>query len=103
MKNFKRKSKSLAFKVLAVVFTTGMFTACQEDDFDDGGDDCDMSDYSYVQIATGQTTLYDADGAVVFSLTEGSSLYGQDASYLKGATMNYMDNGDGTVSDNNTG
>lgn len=102
MKNFKIRTKTIAFKALAMLFTTGLFSACQEDEVDIG-DDSNLSDYSYVQIATGQTTLYDADGAVISSLTEGSSLYGQDASYMKGATMSYQDNGDGTVSDNNTG
>lgn len=59
--------------------------------------------YSYPQVATGQTKLYDKDGDVVESLKAGDSCYGQDANYLQGAAMSYTDNGDGTVTDNNTG
>ncbi len=58
---------------------------------------------SYPQVATGQVTLYDGDGAVVEDIKVGDALYGQDAHYLAGAPMSYRDNGDGTVSDLNTG
>ncbi len=58
---------------------------------------------SYPQVATGQVTLYDGDGAAVEGIKEGDALYGQDAHYLAGAPMSYRDNGDGTVSDLNTG
>ncbi len=61
------------------------------------------SKYSYQQIATGQTTAYDADGAVIEGVQEGDALYGQDAHYLAGAQMSYTNNGDGTVTDLNTG
>lgn len=58
---------------------------------------------NYKMIATGQTKLYDNDGAEMSSVSVGDSLYGQDANYLKGATMSYKDNGNGTVTDLNTG
>lgn len=57
----------------------------------------------YTQVATGQTTLYGLDGEVVNALLPGDSLYGQDANYLKGKKMAYEKNGDGTVTDLNTG
>ncbi|MFI3268005.1 MAG: DUF1566 domain-containing protein [Rikenellaceae bacterium] len=58
---------------------------------------------TYPQVATGQVLLYDADGAVVENINPGDSLYGQDAHYLTGAKMSYKNNGDGTISDLNTG
>ncbi|MDO5971228.1 DUF1566 domain-containing protein [Flavivirga aquimarina] len=58
---------------------------------------------NYIQIATGQTNLYNNDGKVIVSLTKTDSLYGQDANYQKGEKMAYKDNEDGTVSDLNTG
>ncbi len=58
---------------------------------------------TYPQVATGQVLAYDGDGVVVNGLKSGDVLYGQDAHYLKGAKMSYKDNGDGTVTDLNTG
>ena len=51
---------------------------------------------------TGQTTCYDADGNEITCPAEGEPFYGQDASY-QGAAPSFTDNGDGTVTDNNTG
>ncbi|MFR9578841.1 MAG: DUF1566 domain-containing protein [Rikenellaceae bacterium] len=61
------------------------------------------SKLSYPQVATGQVLAYDADGAVLDKAKPGDDLYGQDAHYLTGAKMSYKDNGDGTVTDLNTG
>lgn len=58
---------------------------------------------NFTPIATGQVDLYDEDGNVISGVQPGDSLYGQDASYLKGNKMAYRDNGDGTVSDLNSG
>jgi hypothetical protein len=48
--------------------------------------------------ATGQTTCYDVAGSVI--LCAGT---GQDGDVQAGATLGYVDNGDGTISDPNTG
>ncbi|MFR9660401.1 MAG: DUF1566 domain-containing protein [Rikenellaceae bacterium] len=58
---------------------------------------------SYPQVATGQETLYNVEGQAVDEIKVGELYYGQDANYLAGAKMSYRDNGDGTVSDLNTG
>ena len=58
---------------------------------------------NYKMVATGQTVIYNAEGEVLTIIQVGDSLFGQDANYLKGATMSYMDNGDKTVTDLNTG
>jgi len=60
-----------------------------------------QSNYDYVIVDTGQTTCYDNSGPI--SCPEpGDSFYGQDAQY-SGTQPNYVDNGDGTVTDLNTG
>ncbi|CAK8724559.1 DUF1566 domain-containing protein [Candidatus Electrothrix aarhusensis] len=51
---------------------------------------------------TGQTSCYDADGNEILCPAEGEPFYGQDAQY-QGVAPSYTDNGDGTVTDNNTG
>jgi len=57
----------------------------------------------YVQIATGQVVLYNNNGEIVNELNPGDKLYGQDAIYLNGKKMSFTKNGNGTVSDDNTG
>lgn len=58
---------------------------------------------SYIQIATGQTSTYNADGALITLPGVGDDFYGQDGNYLKGEPMSFTDNGDSTITDNNTG
>ncbi|MFI3295760.1 MAG: DUF1566 domain-containing protein, partial [Rikenellaceae bacterium] len=57
----------------------------------------------YTQISTGQVLCYDVSGNVIDAPAVGDSLYGQDGNYLRGAQMSFRDNGDGTVTDLNTG
>ncbi|SEH07322.1 Lcl C-terminal domain-containing protein [Candidatus Venteria ishoeyi] len=51
---------------------------------------------------TGQTYCYDANGSATTCPVSGAAFYGQDAQY-QGNTLNYTNNGDGTVSDNISG
>ncbi|NQT74390.1 MAG: DUF1566 domain-containing protein [Chloroflexi bacterium] len=60
-----------------------------------------QSNYDYVIVDTGQKTCYDNSVAITYP-EEGEAFYGQDAQYA-GAQPNYRDNGDGTVTDLNTG
>jgi hypothetical protein len=55
----------------------------------------------YVINDTGQTTAYDSDGRRV-TVKPGERFYGQDAHYVTNP-MRFRDNGDGTVTDLNTG
>ncbi len=55
----------------------------------------------FVVVDTGQDTCYDDSGSITCP-APGEPFYGQDAQY-HGASPNYVDNGDGTVSDLNTG
>jgi hypothetical protein len=57
---------------------------------------------SFVVVDTGQTTCYDAAGAAVSCPGEGEAFFGQDGNYA-GTEAAYADNGDGTVTDLNTG
>jgi hypothetical protein len=55
----------------------------------------------YVVVDTGQSRCYDDSGRVI-APRRGQRFYGQDAQY-RGPQPTYRDNGDGTVSDLNTG
>ncbi len=61
------------------------------------------SQLSYQINATGQTKCYDDKGKQIKAPKEGTALYGQDANYLSGVEMKFKDNGDGTVTDLNSG
>ena len=87
-------------KAFGLLICIELIISCNEQDVSPANGGYSLS---YLLNATGQTTLYDLDGATVASITEGASLYGQDANYLKGAPMTFRDNGDSTVSDLNTG
>lgn len=56
---------------------------------------------SYVIVDTGQTKFYGATSEIS-APSEGEAFYGQDAQY-NGTQPTYQDNGDGTVTDLNTG
>lgn len=105
--------KSRFFKATNLfAILTFVFIACSsdEDNYSDSVDDTsseitntELTINDYAQIASGQVTLYDDEGNVLSGLSEGDAFYGQDANYLNGESMSYTDNGDGTVTDNNSG
>lgn len=101
-------NKGLVFFSLLFALTFMLFTACtKEDDTEEMIDDIintvTPEVNNYLLIASGQTTTYDNDGNIISDLSPGDALYGQDANYLKGASMQYEDHGDGTVTDLKTG
>ncbi|MGD1823672.1 MAG: DUF1566 domain-containing protein [Pleomorphochaeta sp.] len=57
---------------------------------------------SFVVTDTMQTSFYDNEGTIIDAPEKGELYYGQDAQY-EGVVPSYTDNGDGTVTDNNTG
>ncbi|MBF0525592.1 MAG: DUF1566 domain-containing protein [Deltaproteobacteria bacterium] len=57
---------------------------------------------AYDLPATGITKCYDAEKEIPCP-NPGESFYGQDGNYKKGAPLSYKDNGNGTVTDINTG
>nr|NQU93803.1 DUF1566 domain-containing protein [Bacteroidota bacterium] len=96
-----KRNLMLMMFALMILFVT----ACEKDDDDviAGDDPTELEVNNYLLVVTGQITTFDADGNVISGLTVGDALYGQDANYLKGESMAYQDNGDGTVTDLNTG
>ncbi len=98
------KSKSTSITLLLALLI--IFSACKKDEESENLVNNTIENpevNNYLLVATGQTITYDADGNVISALSSGDALYGQDANYLKGETMAYQDNGDGTVTDLNTG
>lgn len=87
--------------IVATLLSLSLLTSCEKSNKGDYSEEPTVINYEL--NATGQTTLYDKDGEVVFGLAEGDSLYGQDANYLAGAEMSFKDNGNGSITDNNTG
>jgi len=57
---------------------------------------------TYPIVDTGQGNCYNSDGEAIACPAEGEAFYGQDAQY-EGAPFAFQDNGDGTVTDLNTG
>ncbi len=57
---------------------------------------------SYPVVDTGQTKCFNATGREITCPTEGNSFFGQDAQF-DGHQPSYIDNGDGTVTDNVSG
>lgn len=105
MRNLKKKKAIDSISIFVILFSLMAFTvACSSDD-DNSSDipNTELTINDYAQIASGQETLYDNDGNVVSSLSSGDAFYGQDANYLNGASMVYLDNGDGTITDDNSG
>jgi len=88
---------------LILTITLALTVGCTETT--DSSDDTkyDPVVNNYLLVATGQTTTYNDDGDAIAGLTVGDAFYGQDANYLAGEEMAYQDNGDGTVTDLNTG
>ena len=102
------KSKFFVLSLISLFTILGLsFSACNKDDDDTIGVEDDpieeLTVNNYLLVATGQSTTYDADGNVATGLNVGDALYGQDANYLSGPEMSYKDNGDGTITDLNTG
>ncbi len=98
------KNHLLAISLLLPTLGIGFsLSSCEDSDASATDSEDEIVVNNYLLTATGQTTLYDNDGAVVSSLSVDNALYGQDANTLKGAAMAYRDNGDGTITDLNTG
>ncbi|MDD3686753.1 MAG: DUF1566 domain-containing protein, partial [Bacteroidales bacterium] len=64
-----------------------------------------LSVFSFAQtfkiVDTGQQKYFN-NSSEISAASDGTDFYGQDANYL-GYQPSYTDNGDGTVTDNNTG
>lgn len=99
----KHQKKSLGLKVLTVLISLSIFISCNKNNNDVTPASDDLTINNYQMVATGQTKLYNGDGDELTNVSVGEAFYGQDANYLKGEPMSYKDNGDGTITDENTG
>lgn len=99
MKKIIRMALLLNFLVAIVLANPG----CEVDDADpdDNSDDPVEHLYSFPIVDTGQDEFYD-DKQTIDEPGVGEAFYGQDA-HFKGNQASYVDNGDGTVSDQVTG
>jgi len=66
------------------------------------GNSFSTDDLSYGIVETGQISCYDTDGNVITCPEAGEPLYGQDAQFEQ-IQFSFVDNGDGTITDLNTG
>lgn len=98
------RRNSIAYSVLMVLMMSFVFIGCSDDDDDTTttDDTTTESTVSFVLTDTGQDVFYDADGNVISTPAEGEDFYGQDAQFT-GTSSSFQDNGDGTVTDLNTG
>lgn len=81
------------------------FTACDDDTGTTSSSDDSSSDTPETTFAltdTEQSKFYDNDGDEISEPSAGEDYYGEDAQFT-GLQMSYTDNGDGTITDNNTG
>ncbi|NPD45708.1 DUF1566 domain-containing protein [Lentimicrobium sp. S6] len=93
--------------LIAVLFSLGILTqGCTKDDDDTETISTETEEstptVSFKLTDTGQDVFYDDDGNEISSPSEGEDYYGQDAQFT-GLASSYQDNGDGTVTDLNTG
>ncbi|MDC7227909.1 MAG: DUF1566 domain-containing protein [Spirochaetales bacterium] len=92
--------KQIKSAIIIVALAGTLFTtACQTNQ---SGEEASSPEVKFVVTDAGQTKFYDSDGNVIDAPEPGEAYYGQDAQY-EGTQMSFTDNGDGTVTDNNTG
>lgn len=97
--------KKAIFKIIIVLISIVTLVSCKNINttkVQSSISDQQPEQTNFVQVATGQTTLYDGDGNIRSTINEGAPFYGQDANYLKGQKMAFKKNNNGTVTDLNT-
>jgi len=99
MRTKKRTASWTMFAVCAALLLTGC-TFLALPGISSGTTSGGTAEYTIVD--TGQVDCYNSDGEAIACPSEGEALYGQDAQY-EGAQFAFQDNGDGTVTDLNTG
>ncbi len=93
-----RKVLLIAMSCFALVFF-----GCEADDDDTvSTSETEELSISFTLSDTGQDVFYDADGNEISEPGESDDYYGQDAQFT-GTASSFVDNGDGTVTDLNTG
>lgn len=88
------KNLILIAVLAAFIFTMGCSNSTGSSTISSGSRD-------YELVSTNQTTYYN-NSEEISAPGDEEAFYGQDAQYHKGNSVSYTDNGDGTVSDENT-
>jgi hypothetical protein len=98
-----KKQKSIAGKAVFIAmccFTLVLFGCNADDDVTE--EETTETSISFTLSDTGQDVFYDADGNEISEPGVSDDYYGQDAQFT-GTASAFEDNGDGTVTDLNTG
>ena len=99
----KTKMKFYALFMVAIFIASMIISGCNKDDDTvvDTPDDNLPEISGYPIVGTNQTTFFN-DLTTISAVSEGDDYYGQNANY-PGNTPQYVDNGDGTLTDMVTG
>lgn len=105
MKRFKWiarifKNSLIAFSIIIIACSSDELTDSTTNDSTNDPIDHDLN-YTYKVVDTGVNDFYSANN-IIPQPSEGESFYGQDASYTTNQPS-YINNGDGTITDTNTG
>ncbi len=105
MKAKKNKTQATKTRILTwvILFDLITFSACSKVEISDQNQDSlkNVTDLPYAIVGTNQTKFYDNFNEIS-APAENESFYGQDASYPSNS-LDYTNNGDGTITDNITG
>jgi hypothetical protein len=106
MKTLENKMSKMKTGFLIVTLLVAFLSigACTEDNItaeQKSDENITNPELSYVVVGTNQTTFYN-NQTVISAPIAGESFYGQDATYSTNEP-GYTNNGDGTITDNNTG
>lgn len=101
LKEVFKNNKIYRLGVAIVLITVFSLISCDKDDEVTEFEDT-LPTVTFVLTDTGQDVFYDADGNEISTPSEDDDYYGQDAQFT-GKSSSFQDNGDGTVTDLNTG
>lgn len=93
-------NRKIILKAFALSITSIILTSCSTSS--STTEQQTTPSVKFVVTDTMQTSTYDNEGNIIDPPEPGELYYGQDAQY-EGIIPSYTDNGDGTVTDNNTG
>jgi hypothetical protein len=97
------KTKRNFLASIAIIGTIAMVAGCTSTDTSQGTSTVNTTpQVKFVVTDTMQSKCYDDEGNVIEAPQKGEAFYGQDSQY-DGIQPSYTDNGDGTVTDDNTG
>ena len=98
-KEWFKVQKIIVLGLLAISFVG--FSSCTKDSSEPAVDN--LPDISGFPIVGTNHTKFYSNTSEISEPGPNDPFYGQDATYNSGATPSYTDNGDGTITDNNTG